>query len=83
MVVKFIVCRSICLVVLEIDRELDCLNIRNVKGFGFVWGGMGCKQDFRILECYYKNLRDIYCQVNLLVKVVCLQYMILKDLFYY
>lgn len=44
---------------LEIDRELDCLNIRNVKGFGFVWGGMGCKQDFRILECYYKNLRDI------------------------
>lgn len=38
MVVKFVVCRSICLVVLEIDRELDCLNIRNVKGFGFVWG---------------------------------------------
>lgn len=81
MVVKFVVCRSICLVVLEIDRELDCLNIRNVKGFGFVWGGMGCKQDFRILEYYKKNLRDI--QVNLLVKGVCLYYMSFKDLFYY
>lgn len=82
MVVKFVVCRSICLVVLEIDIELDCLNIKNVKGFGFVWGGMGCKQDFRILEYYLKkNLRDI--QVNLLVKGVCLQYMSFKDLFYY
>lgn len=81
MAAKSVVCRRICLVASETARELDCLNTRNAKGFGSVWGGMGCKYDFRTSEYYKKNLRDI--QVNLSVKGVCLHYTSSKDLFHH